>query len=78
MRCVKVCYKVSPWGEYREKMEDASTCIEMDDSLAEDFLHKASRSEMKALEKTLQLLESLKLQMYVFGSICSIREVNKQ
>ena len=78
MRCVKVCYKVSPWGEYCEKVEDASTCIEMDDSLTEDFLHKASSSEMKTLEKALDILELFKHRLYLFGSIYSIREVNKQ
>ncbi len=78
MRCVKVCYKVSPWGEYREKVEDASICIEMDDSSTEDFLHKATSSEMKTLEKALDVLELFKHRLYLFGSIYSIREVNKQ
>ena len=76
MRCVKVCYKVSPWGEYREKVEDASLCIEMDDSSTEDFLQGASLSEMETLEKALNVLELFKHRLYLFGSIHSIREVN--
>lgn len=76
MRCVKVCYKVSPWGEYRERVEDASICIEMDDSSIEDFLHGASPSEMETLEKALNGLELFKHRLYLFGSICSIGEVN--